>query len=349
MTVEGRCPPYGDGITYWPVVEVIKQLATPPSDPLAAAAIRALLGDSEAGTSAEEIAWAFRKLLEERGPLVAVFDDVQWGDETFLDLLEGMGLLSVGVPLLLVCIARPELTARRGEWPVSLRLEPLSEEAAAELVGGAARELRARIMAAAGGNPLFLTEMIAMAAEIDDVEVPPTLRALLAARLDQLDPPERRVLESGSIEGELFHRGGARACSGGDADHAQAAALTRKELIRPDRAEVPGEDGFRSGTLDPGRGLTTLPKSERAELHERFAVWLDARSRSSSIDEVVGHHLRTGGWLPEELGQPHDELSARAQGWRRPGGARCGLGGERPASRLARALVRHGRSSFDVD
>jgi hypothetical protein len=74
--VQGRCLPYGDGITYWPVVEVIKQLATLPSDPAAAAAIRSLLGESDAATSAEEIAWAFRKLLEEQGPLVAVFDDI---------------------------------------------------------------------------------------------------------------------------------------------------------------------------------------------------------------------------------------------------------------------------------
>src|SRR5207253_344388 len=193
-TVQGRCLPYGDGITYWAVVEVIKQLATLPSDSVAAAAIRSLLGDSDAETSAEEIAWAFRKLLEEQGPIVAVFDDVQWGDETFLDLLEGMALLSAGVPVLLVCTARPELTIRRSEWPVSLRLDPLPEDAAAELVGIASAELRARIMAAAGGNPLFLTEMIAMAAQTDDVDVPPTLRALLAARLDQLDPGERLVL-----------------------------------------------------------------------------------------------------------------------------------------------------------
>src|SRR5205823_5252340 len=115
--VNGRCLSYGEGITYWPVVELIKQLNALPSDPAAAAAIRSLLGDTDAETSAEEIAWAFRKLLEEQGPIVAVFDDVQWGDETFLDLLEGMALLSAGVPVLLVCTARPELTIRRSEWP----------------------------------------------------------------------------------------------------------------------------------------------------------------------------------------------------------------------------------------
>ena len=94
--VRGRCLPYGEGITYWPVVEVVKQLAVLPSDPVAAAAIRSLLGESEVGTSGDEIAWAFRKLLEEQAPLVVVFDDIQWGEETFLDLVESTALLSTG-------------------------------------------------------------------------------------------------------------------------------------------------------------------------------------------------------------------------------------------------------------
>ena len=108
-----HCLPYGDGITYWPVVEVVKQLGKLPSDPIAAAAIRSLLGDSDAATTADEIAWAFRKLLEEQAPLVVVLDDIQWGDETFLDLVESTALLSAGAPILLLCMARPELLDRR--------------------------------------------------------------------------------------------------------------------------------------------------------------------------------------------------------------------------------------------
>ena len=111
--VRGRCLPYGVGITYWPVVEVLKQLGALPADPAAAAALRSLLGESEAGTSAEEIAWAFRKLLEEQAPLVLVFDDIQWGEQTFFDLVEHLVLLSSGAPLLVVCIARPELLESR--------------------------------------------------------------------------------------------------------------------------------------------------------------------------------------------------------------------------------------------
>jgi class 3 adenylate cyclase len=354
--IHGRCPPYGVGIAYWPVVEVIKQLAALPSDPAAAAAIRVLLGQGDSGTSAEEIAWAFRKLLEEQGPLIAVFDDIQWGDDTFLDLVEGLGLLSTGVPLLLVCLARPELMGRRSEWPVSMRLGPLSAEAAAELVSGgsATDELRARIMAAAGGNPLFLTEMIAMAAETDDVEVPLTLRALLAARLDQLDPAERRVLERGSIEGELFHRGAVHALAPEEAQITpRLAALTRKELIRPDRAQVPGEDGFRfRHLLIRDAAYDALPKSARAELHERFTEWLEEHGAGLvELDEIVGYHLEQAAGYLEELGRPHDELALRAgarlaaAGWRamRPGG-------ERPASRLLeRALALTRPVELDVD
>ncbi len=130
--VRGRCLPYGAGITYWPVVEVIKQLAVLPVDPAAAAALRSLLGESDAGTSAEEIGWAFRKLLEEQAPLVVVFDDIQWGEESFLDLIEQVALLSSGAPLLLLCMARPELLDSRPTWPVTIRLEPLDSDDSAE-------------------------------------------------------------------------------------------------------------------------------------------------------------------------------------------------------------------------
>jgi predicted ATPase len=230
------------------VVELIKQLATLPSDPAAAAAIRSLLGEIETATSAEEIAWAFRKLLEEQAPLVVVLDDLQWGEETFLDLVEGVALMSSTAPILLVCMARPEFLARRADWPVALRLGPLPAEAAGELISGLPPELRERIAHAAGGNPLFLTEMLAMAGENEDVHVPPTLRALLAARLDQLDPPERAVLECGAVEGELFHRGAVQALAPEEPVTPRLAALARRDLIRPDGLSCLETTASASGT-----------------------------------------------------------------------------------------------------
>ena len=211
--VRGRCLPYGEGITYWPVVEVLKQLDVLPSDPAAAAAIRSLLGESSQVTSAEEIAWAFRKLLEQQAPLVVLLDDVQWGEETFLDLVEGVACSPPARRSCSSASRRPELLDRRPRWPVKVRLEPLPTRDVTELIGEelpgrAARPNRTRCR---GQPPLPHGDAGHGRRVRQRVEVPPTLRALLAARLDQLDGPERRVLERGAIEGEIFHRGAVQA------------------------------------------------------------------------------------------------------------------------------------------
>ena len=315
--VGGRCLPYGVGITYWPVVEVVKQLDALPSDPAAAAAISSLLGESEAGTSAEEIAWAFRKLLEEWAPLVVLFDDIQWGEETFIDLVEHVALLSSGASILLVCMARPELLDSRPSWPVTVRLEPLSGQDAASLIGaGVAEELRGRIVAAAGGNPLFIGEMLAMAGEAgDEIAVPPTLKSLLAARLDQLDAAERGVLERGAVEGELFHRGAVQALAPEETQVTpRLAALVRRELIRSDIPLFPGEDGFRfRHLLIRDAAYDALPKATRADLHERFSAWLERRgAQLVELDEILGYHLEQAARYKSELGQPDGELTERA-------------------------------------
>jgi class 3 adenylate cyclase/tetratricopeptide (TPR) repeat protein len=318
--VRGRCLPYGEGITYWPVVEVLKQLDVLPADEDAAVAIRSLLGETEAEASAEEIAWAFRKTLEHAAAersLVVVFDDIQWGEETFRDLIEHVALLSSGAPVLLLCMARPELTERHPAWPVTLRLEPLSNLDVEELIAERAPErLRERIARAAGGNPLFIEEMLAIAREADgEVVVPPTLKALLAARLDQLESAERGVLERAAIEGEVFHRGAVHALS---PDEIQVtphlAALVRKELIRPDKPQLAGEDGFRfRHLLIRDAAYEALPKAERADLHERFAGWLERHAVGlAEPDEVLGYHLEQACRYRAELGTPADGTLAGA-------------------------------------
>jgi class 3 adenylate cyclase/tetratricopeptide (TPR) repeat protein len=330
--VRGRCLPYGEGITYWPVVEVVKQLDALPSDPSAAAAVRSLLGQSDEGTSADQIAWAFRKLLEEQAPLIVVLDDIQWGEETFLDLVEASALLTSGAPLLLVCTARLDLLDRRASWPGVVRLEPLSEDEADELIRDeVSEELRGRIAHAAGGNPLFISEMLAMAHEQEEVEVPPTLKALLAARLDQLDEPERRVLERGSVEGELFHRGAVQALIPEEPQvTARLTSLVRRELVRPDRAQLAGDDGFRfRHLLIRDAAYDALPKGVRAELHERFADWLVSHTELVELDEIVGYHLEQAVRHRRELGHPADALALRA--------------GERLAAAGRRALWREDR------
>ncbi|MDP9340863.1 MAG: AAA family ATPase [Actinomycetota bacterium] len=320
--VRGRCLPYGEGITYWPVVEILKQLAVQPEDAAAATSIRSLLGQTDAATSAEEIAWAFRKTLERAAadrPVVAVFDDIQWGEETFLDLIEHVALLSSGAPILVLCMARPELTDRRSGWPVTFRLEPLGDQEVDELLPERIpNELRTRIASAAGGNPLFIEEMLAMSGEADsEVVVPPTLHALLAARLDQLEPTERTVLELGAVEGEIFHRGAVQALAPQETRVTpRLAALVRKELIRPDRAHLPGEDGFRfRHLLIRDAAYEALPKATRAELHRNFAFWLEEHGTSLvELDEVLGYHFEQAHWYREELGLPVDgELAAAAR------------------------------------
>ena len=312
--VRGRCLPYGEGITYWPVIEVLKQLDLLPTDEAAAVPIRSLLGETEAATSAEEIAWAVRKTLEHASaerPLVVVFDDIQWGEETFLNLIEHVALLSSSAAILLLCIARPELTEHRPAWPVTLRLESLADEDVDELIPERiAGALRAKITRAAGGNPLFIEEMVAMTGETNsEVVVPPTLQALLAARLDQLETTERSVLERGAIEGEIFHRGAVQALAPGETQVTpRLAALVRKDLIKPDRSHLAGEDGFRfRHLLIRDAAYNALPKVVRADLHERFASWLEQHGAELvELDEILGYHLEQACRYRAELGLPDD-------------------------------------------
>ena len=297
---------------------MVKQLDKLPSDPAAAAAIRSLLGETEAGTSAAEIAWGFRKLLEEQAherPLVCLFDDIQWGEETFLDLIDPLAVRS-RASLLLVCLARPELVERRPRWRVALRLEPLPDKGVGELVPETLpTALREKISRAAGGNPLFVTEMVAMADETEgDVAVPPTLRALLAARLDQLDPAERFSLERGAVEGEIFHRGAVEALSGGGQVMSSLASLVDKALIRSDRPQLEGEAAFRfRHLLIRDAAYDAMSKATRAQLHERFVGWLGERGTDvAELDQLLGYHLAQAASYKDQLGQRDPALAERA-------------------------------------
>jgi len=329
LVVRGRCLPYGEGITYWPVVEIVRQLPELDVDPVATDTIGALVGNEKLVTSSEEIAWAFRKQLEAVArlqPLVCVFDDLHWGEATFLDLVEHVADLSRDAPILLLCMARPDLLDRRIGWgggklnATTVLLEPLAPDETALLIDSLAQldgRLRARIQEAAEGNPLFVEEMIALLQESgnDDVAVPPTIQALLAARLDQLDPRERNVLQCGAVEGRTFHEGAVRALNPEETElRACLTALVRKELIRPDTAQFPHEEAYRfRHLLSRDAAYDALPKAARAELHERFAGWLDEHGVGHvELDELLGYHLEWAARFNEELGRPSDAQAARA-------------------------------------
>jgi class 3 adenylate cyclase/tetratricopeptide (TPR) repeat protein len=326
--VRGRCLSYGEGIAYWPVVEILKQLeALPEGD--AARPLRSLLGETDEPATAEEIAWGFRKVLEQEAqaqPLVVVLDDLHWAEETLLDLVEHVAELSRDAPILLLCLARPELLELRPSWgggkwnATTALLEPLdvteTEQLLAEL-GGVSEDLEDRIVAVAEGNPLFLEEVLALVRESGgaEVDVPPTIQALLAARLDQLDPAERSVLERGSVEGRTFHRGAVAALADGDGELDQRLiALVRKELVRPDRPQLPGDDAYRfRHLLIRDAAYDALPKAVRADLHQRFAEWLEEHGRGLvELDEILGYHLEQGARYLEELGRPDADLALAA-------------------------------------
>jgi len=324
--VQGRCLPYGDGITYWPVVEVVKQLL---GGEAASGAVAALLGDGQA--SADEIAVDVRRLLEARAserPLAILFDDLQWGEPTFLDLVEHVADWSRDAPILLLCLARPELLELRPGWgggkmnATTVLLEPLSasetDELIEELLAGGTLDnaLRERIRVAAEGNPLFVEQMLAMVEESPgSVTVPSTIQALLAARLDQLPAEERAALERGAVEGQIFHRSAVVALAPEDPDvPSRLMGLVRKELVRPSRAMLPGDDAFRfRHLLIRDAAYDALPKSERAGLHERFALWLEEHAPTLvELDEIVGYHLEQAARYAAELGRPSAELEERA-------------------------------------
>ncbi len=338
--LRGRCLSYGEGITYWPVISIVKQLLAipevagspelPARDANVGTAIRTLLGEEAAATSSIEIAWAVRKLLEyaaERAPLVVVFDDVHWGEPTLFDLIEHISDLSRGVPILVLCLGRPELLDRRPAWgggklnATTVLLEPLNADETEALIdelllagGGFDPELRARVRTTAAGNPLFLEEIVAMLRETSshDVIVPPTIKALLAARFDQLRPEERGVLERGSVEGQSFHRGAVEVMAPDERDVAGCLmTLVRKDVLRPDRAMFAGEDAFAfRHLLIRDAAYDSLSKANRADLHARFAGWLLERGGDlEEFDEIAGYHLEQAYRYRAELG-PVDE-SAR--------------------------------------
>jgi predicted ATPase/class 3 adenylate cyclase len=349
----GRALPYGDGITFWPLAEIVRDLGSDePNANIArllegeedgvvvADRIAAAIGRSDAPGTAEETFWATRKLFEalaKQRPLVVVFEDIHWAEPTFLDLVEHVAEWSRDAPILLLCLARPELLEVRPAWgggkrnATSILLEPLSPSESEALIENLLDgvdlpgPVRARLAASAEGNPLFVEQLLAMLAEDGDpdgkLEVPPTIQAVLAARLDRLAPLERRVIERASVVGTRFWTGAVTALSAVDARASvprDLQALVRKELIRPDRSLVPGEEGYRfRHLLIRDAAYNAIAKEVRAELHEAFADWIVGTrgDELTEIEEILGYHFEQAFLYRRELG-PLDgravTLAARA-------------------------------------
>jgi DNA-binding SARP family transcriptional activator/tetratricopeptide (TPR) repeat protein len=362
----GRCLSYGEGITFWPLRELVEQaageltrervlevVASEHDAAQVADRLAAALGLADPDwTSEEEIFWAARRLFEtlaHERPLVVGVEDMHWAEPTFLDLVEHLAEWMRDAPLLLVCLARPELLEERPVWgggkpnAASLMLEPLGPEESQTLIerlpAGAqlSDPARARIAEVAEGNPLFLEQLLAMAAEGEDLggelSVPPTVEALLAARLDRLGPGERAVLERASVVGKEFWTDALAELLPAEARPSafrHLAALVRKQLLRPVR-EPEGREAFRFGhVLIRQAAYRSVPKGLRAELHERFASWLVATAgeRIGELEEIVGYHFEQAFRYLEELGAVDDraELAGEAA-------ARLGAAGRRALAR----------------
>jgi class 3 adenylate cyclase/tetratricopeptide (TPR) repeat protein len=386
----GRCLPYGEGITYWPVAEAVKDLAAISDDQsvedahqrligllagnddaeIVAAKVGAAIGLAHGAAATAEASWAVRRLFEgiaRDRPLVVVFDDIQWGEATFLDLVEQVVDWSRDAPILVVCLARPELLDVRPGWgggkpnATSVLLEQLPGEECALLVGSLLGEgeleedARERIVERAGGNPLFVEEMLAMlldagmlerengrwllVGDVGSVAIPATIQALLAARLDRLLPAERSVIERGAVEGEVFHSAAVSELLG-DAGPATPylQTLVRKELLRPARGSLGADDAFRfRHLLIRDAAYTSIPKGVRADLHRRFAEWLEraAGERLVEYEEILGYHLEQSYRYRRELGHGPDALgdvAEKAAGWLASAGRRAAGRGDMPAA-----------------
>ena len=361
LVLRGRCPAYGEGIAFRPLREIVSELA---GDDPRATLLRVLADEREVATivdrilgaaglagsasSNEETFWAARKLLEALArdhPLVVVFDDVHWAEPAFLDLVEHVSEWSSEAPLFVLCLSRPELLDARPRWAGgranvgSVVVEPLSEPESEKLLmqladgEGFAEQTRARISQAAEGNPLFLEQMLAMVAESGhedgEVPIPPTIHALLAARLERLDADERLVLQRASVIGREFQRAALLELSPAEERAAAGAAiekLVRRELVRPVRDEV-----FRhQHLLLLEVAYDSLPKLARSALHERFANWSErASGEGEELEEIVGYHLERAHDYRAELGPPDAEGRALA----RRAATRLGAAGRRAYAR----------------
>jgi class 3 adenylate cyclase/tetratricopeptide (TPR) repeat protein len=367
--LRGRCLSYGEGITYWPLAEVVKRAAgiadedtteealakiealLPPGDGRAqiALTVGGAIGLSEASSPPEEIFSAVRELFETLArdkPLVVVLDDLHWGEPGFLNLVEHLAD-SAESGLLLICLARSELRELRPALAIDegnrslISLQPLGASESGHLIrnllgeGQLAAGLSTRIIDATGGNPLFVEELLRMLADeewlqrddggwrvvgdLSELPVPPSIEAVLADRLDRLDPDYRDTLRRAAVIGQEFwpvavaelSQPGLRE----QVPH-HLEALTRRGLVVPGGQQFAGEEAFRfSHGLVRDVAYGGLLKESRADLHERFADWLETKAgqRVAEYDAILGYHLEQAYRCHEELGPVDDHGRALAR------------------------------------
>jgi predicted ATPase len=347
----GRCLSYGEGITFWPVAEIVRAAAAihdEDSAEEARAKVRKLVEEQAASRIAaliglggsvapEDVAWALRRLVEAlaaEGPLVLAVEDLHWAEPTLLDLLAGLRELEA--PVLLLATARPDLLEARPEWPGVVRLEPLAANHTERLLRELGAEVNAELVARAGGNPLFAHELAALLRQDGEAAaVPSSLSGLLTARLDRLPAPERDAVERAAVEGDVFHRGAVAALLDTDVEVAaeRLNALVARELAFPAEARFVDEAAFSfRHALVRDAAYGSLVKRLRAELHERFADWPEGKV-GDRLAEVEGSSATT--WSRRIATAPSSVpwMTARVRSPSEPGN------GSRPAFALTSAAT----------
>src|SRR3954454_22244932 len=325
----GRCLPYGEGITFWPLREVVHTLGDVRRYVGAAdaAVLETAAGAADFPAAPEETARAVRRVLEgvaREAPLVLVFEDIHWGAPAMLDVIDHVASAAREAPILLLCLARPELLDERPSWgggkpnATTILLEPLdvghADRLIANLTGDSLDEAQRQAIAEiAEGNPLFLEELVAMVVDGGAPDaVPPTINALLTARLELLPRSERSTLAVASVVGRFFSAEAVAALAGEGASEA-LESLEHKDIIRAQRVPFTEGDAFRfRHILIRDAAYEGLAKAERAELHVRVAGWLEESAPQREVDELVGWHLERAIALRRDLGIADDELAARA-------------------------------------
>jgi predicted ATPase/class 3 adenylate cyclase len=349
----GRALPYGEGVTYSGLSDMVKVAAgIADDDPLDDAieklrdccpdeAVADLMGLASGVLQAvqsehnqQEIAWAARawaEKLAEPQPLVLVFEDIHWGEEPLLELIEHLGTWVRGVPLLLLCLARPELLDIRPGWgggrvrATAIELEPLGADESEALIDALLDDdelsapARTALLEKTEGNPLFLEETIRMLSEANGSAVeriPDTLQALIAARIDHLPEGEKSVLQRAAVIGRTFWSGAVEHL-GGDADGELKPLLDdlllREFVLTEQRSTISGEEAYRfKHVLIREVAYGGLSKTARARHHRHFAEWLGERAKEELL-EVRAYHLDQATALLAELdGAPPEELAHEA-------------------------------------
>jgi tetratricopeptide (TPR) repeat protein len=381
---QGRCLPYGEGITFWALGEILKahagiyesdapdaaarkldlMLSDTDDRPWLRARLLPLLGiDSGQAPSRDESFTAWLRFIEQiaaTGPTVIVVEDIHWGDPALLDFLAHLAEWSQGVPLLLVCTARPELFEKHSAWSGGLRnvqtisLSPLSDAETSLLVTAllehdVSDDVRKALLERAGGNPFYAEEFVRLLADrgLDDGGAfPDSVQSLIAARLDTLSADRKALLHDAAVVGKVFWSGALAAMGDRPLDEVEQALheLLRKELVRPSRTstmEGEAEYAFWHALVrDVAYGQTA--RGDRARRHLSAAGWLEAKAgeRVEDLAEVLAHHYLQALELTEAAGDSTGDLGPSARRYLALAGERAlGLDTARAEALLRQALA----------